>query len=644
MAATLALMPCHGQQSIALEYAALQSGVPQPLSISMPGQTPRFQITVPFAATAMAIRLEPTTTGTDLDLDVLVEDNPVLSLNTPDTNGESFTFTASSNPGLRSTTYFFVVRRVRPLTSVAGRLTVTISGGTPATPPPVVFTRLISGQAQAFNLGTTRRASFFVSPIFAYEVLPGTTNVLVRLDVDRFSGENPTVQIYRRLGEPPALTPGGIAAYETDTLFPNATSFSSTTGYFSGASAPVGTNFVAFSVNGPSAQPVVGRLTISWSGAGAPAARQLTSGQAVPFSLPRPYLSTLVVGGAYQITVPEGTASLAVRTITSTPAADVDLYVRQGVPAEIDNTGRVLADAQSLTAGSGNETVLLNGQSSPVLRPGIYYATLYVKATNTPVEGTITATLGAAPPPGPLITLGGPALNAASFQPSISPGSWTTLRGTNLAPVTRVWAAGDFKGNKLPVALDGVSVTVNGQNAGIYFISPTQINMLAPDVSATGEVPVAVTTQGVTVRTTATLRRFAPAFFTLGAGSPPYVAAVHADGTLVGSPGILGSDVATRPARPGDRILLYGTGFGPTNPASPSDELVAGPVATANRVTIRAGDRMLPVEFAGLVSPGLYQFNVVIPDDLAPGEYRATADVGDGTTLAAASLTIGARQ
>src|ERR1035438_2057814 len=66
-----------------------------------------------------------------------------------------------------------------------------------------------------------------------------------------------------------------------------------------------------------------------------------------------------------------------------------------------------------------------------------------------------------------------------------------------------------------------------------------------------------------------------PAFFTLGGGV--YVAALHADYSLVG---------AALPAKPGETILLYGTGFGPANP-----------------VQITIGGVTAAVAFAGLVSP-----------------------------------------
>ena len=58
----------------------------------------------------------------------------------------------------------------------------------------------------------------------------------------------------------------------------------------------------------------------------------------------------------------------------------------------------------------------------------------------------------------PAITAGG-VVSGASFQPGIVPGSWLTITGTNLSPVTDTWDKAIVNG-QLPTALDGVSVNV----------------------------------------------------------------------------------------------------------------------------------------------------------------------------------------
>ena len=91
----------------------------------------------------------------------------------------------------------------------------------------------------------------------------------------------------------------------------------------------------------------------------------------------------------------------------------------------------------------------------------------------------------------PAINPSGGIVSGASFQAGIAAGSWITLFGTNLASVTDTWANAVVDGI-LPMSLDGVSVSVGGQPAYIYYISPTQIDALAPNVG-TGTVQVTVT-------------------------------------------------------------------------------------------------------------------------------------------------------
>lgn len=78
-------------------------------------------------------------------------------------------------------------------------------------------------------------------------------------------------------------------------------------------------------------------------------------------------------------------------------------------------------------------------------------------------------------------------MNAAGFQPGVASGAWITIFGQNLAPVTRTWeAAKEIVNGKLPVSLDGVSVSINNKPAFVYFIGPTQINVQAPSDDAVG--------------------------------------------------------------------------------------------------------------------------------------------------------------
>ena len=133
---------------------------------------------------------------------------------------------------------------------------------------------------------------------------------------------------------------------------------------------------------------------------------------------------------------------------------------------------------------------------------------------------------------GPAVSL---VVNAEGGGPAIAPNTWVQINGANLAPAgdSRTWKNSDFTNGMLPTQLDGVSVTVNGKNAFVYYISPTQVNILTPPDAMTGPVQVVVTNGGTAgAGFTAQAQATSPSFFVFNGG--PYVAAVHANGGLIG--------------------------------------------------------------------------------------------------------------
>ena len=67
----------------------------------------------------------------------------------------------------------------------------------------------------------------------------------------------------------------------------------------------------------------------------------------------------------------------------------------------------------------------------------------------------------------------------------------------------------------LPTMLGGVSATVNGVPAGLFFVSTTQINLLIPSQTADGEATIVVTSSdGSTKSGTFTVVRSQPGIFT----------------------------------------------------------------------------------------------------------------------------------
>ncbi|MBZ5594315.1 MAG: IPT/TIG domain-containing protein [Acidobacteriia bacterium] len=217
-------------------------------------------------------------------------------------------------------------------------------------------------------------------------------------------------------------------------------------------------------------------------------------------------------------------------------------------------------------------------------------------------------------------------VNGASFLPDIASGTWITIQGSGLSSTTRTWTTADFQGTQLPTHMDGVSVTVNGKPAYLYYISRTQLNVLVPDDPITGQVQVQVTSPlGISNPLMANKNAFSPAFFRFL--PTKYVAAVHTSGVYVGPAGLI-PIAPFSPAKPGETIMVYGTGFGATNPLLPSGQIVAKPARLADSVTILIGGKRADVSFAGLTASGEDQFNVTVPADLPDGDqpFIATID------------------
>lgn len=249
------------------------------------------------------------------------------------------------------------------------------------------------------------------------------------------------------------------------------------------------------------------------------------------------------------------------------------------------------------------------------------------------IVGAMAGFTGASTGTGPFITA---VLNASGETTTIAPNTWIEIKGSNLAPDTRIWQGTDFVNNKLPASLDGVSVTVNGKPAFVYYIDSKQVNVLTPLDSTTGPVQVQLTNNSVaSTPVSATLQTVAPGFFQFGAG--PYVAAVHLDGTFVGPttlyPGL------SSPAKANETIVLFANGFGQTSPA-----IVNGAVAQSGSLpampVIKMGSYTATVQFAGVVAPGEYQFNVTVPSGLPVGDVVLSATYGGATTQSGVLITV----
>jgi uncharacterized protein (TIGR03437 family) len=170
----------------------------------------------------------------------------------------------------------------------------------------------------------------------------------------------------------------------------------------------------------------------------------------------------------------------------------------------------------------------------------------------------------------------------------------------------------------LPTSLIGTGVTVliNGLGAAIYYVSAGQVNVLIPSntcliaCSATLQLDVdGLAGPAVTIMLGAT----APALFQLDAVN---VLATHGDYSLV---------TAAAPAQPGEEIVLYATGLGPTIPPAIPNQLPLSAAPLAPEVAFQVMLNGAPVDpvyiaYAGTLAgyAGLFQINLILPADAPP--------------------------
>lgn len=269
-------------------------------------------------------------------------------------------------------------------------------------------------------------------------------------------------------------------------------------------------------------------------------------------------------------------------------------------PQSIQYATHTLTGTRNGTAGGVTFEADWTPPASAAGKITLYAAANAANGDNRTTGDRIYATtveLEAAPPPRPAISATRGVVNAASFEPGIAPGGWVTIAGTNLSNITRVWTQADFVNGRPPESLDGVRVTINNRAAMVQYVSPTQINAIAPDDTARGPVEVRVDNNGQSSdAATAILQGFSPAFFAIN-----------------------GRFLTAAAVKPGEFATLYGTGFGATGGT--------GRIPTA--VTVRIGGVPAAVTFAGL-APGfvqLFQFNVQVPETLADGDHTVVARI-----------------
>lgn len=441
---------------------------------------------------------------------------------------------------------------------------------------------------------------------------------------------------------PPAAVITSVvnAASLTAALAPgsNATVFGTNLGSDSAAGASVGGQKVTVIFASPT-QWIIAIPASTLTGA-----TTVQIGTSAPFNITlAQYAPALFTIGGTGATVLAATHANGTPVSATSPALAGEAIVisATGLGA-VNSSGAVTA---TVTVTFGTTSATATSVTTTSAQPGVYQVAVQVPASLTSGSANVALSIGgvtsvSAPLPigaatGPVITI---VTNGASFVSQLVSNAWITIGGVNLSTVASdTWDKSIVNG-KLPTVLDGVSVTVGGQPAYINFVSPRQINVVSPNI---GPGPTTVVVTNGTVASapfTINAQTFGPGFF-LWPGN--YAVATRQDFSLAVKNGTF-AGATTVPPKPSDVIILWGTGFGPTNPPAPvgvplpADQtyLSANPV-TVTFTPAAGGASTSATVFGAALAPGfaaLYQVAIQIPAGLADGDYAVTATVGGASS------------
>lgn len=354
-----------------------------------------------------------------------------------------------------------------------------------------------------------------------------------------------------------------------------------------------------------------------------------------------PASMSIVSGGGQSATVETGLAAPLVLKITDSTGAGVPgVLVTFTVSPE---GAAAVTPSPALTLNDGTVTATITLGSDP--------GALTITASSARLAN-VTFNVTALASNSPSISAGGVASAGLStpLLQALSPNAIVTIFGTNFAPAGTAQHAGVVNG-QLPTNLAGVCVEFATVRAPIFAVYPTQINVQAPAVKP-GNVPVqvitgcdtpqAVASPPVSVAAHATAPEFF--YFTHNSDGADPIAAINAiSNGYIGAPGLIGGATFT-PAKPGDYLSLFATGFGATKPALAPGVIPTGIANVTAPVSITFGGVTLtPSEilYVGISQfAGLYQVNIQVPAGVPAGNQPLAITVGGVASPASAYITV----
>ena len=238
--------------------------------------------------------------------------------------------------------------------------------------------------------------------------------------------------------------------------------------------------------------------------------------------------------------------------------------------------------------------------------------------------------------------------NAGSFNSTLAPNTMGSVFGLNFAVAgrSRLASTGDFVNGAFPKELACVALDIGGQRAAITYVQNDQINFQVPALSGTGPTQATVILNPGRPNelrsdvATLPIANYSPSFFTFNGTS---IAALTSSYQILADPAVVTGGVK---AKPGDIVLLYGTGFGLTDPPYQTGEIPAGLSKVHDPFTITIGGTTLAASdilYSGIAPQsisGLFQFNVRIPASAGNGDIPVVITIGGVSTQPGATIPV----
>ena len=179
-------------------------------------------------------------------------------------------------------------------------------------------------------------------------------------------------------------------------------------------------------------------------------------------------------------------------------------------------------------------------------------------------------------------------LNGASYQAQLCPGVLAVVYGSNFG-----------------TSAANVSVAVGGKPG--YVLPPvlaTQITVEIPFEVSPGAATLTVTVSGAqSAPFNITLATYAPGISTQNSTGTGLASVLNSNNKVVS---------LAAPAHPGDQLIVYAVGLGPTSPPTATGPTTASN-QTAGKVTVTVGGVPATIFYAGLATAPLYQINFLVP-------------------------------